>query len=175
MPIVTTFVCYLAIGYSFSKSEVTGIVGPLVIVFIISYFVSCVFSEIFGMGIETILYCFIADEEMFPVGSRYAEAELIGTLAATNAAHAEMKAAKAAKAAGKNATPTNVANITYDNKQKYPDSAVPNVGYIEIGTIILFNIVITGRQGCGSKWSSDGLLVSQVELEVLGVQSFDVL
>lgn len=127
MPIVTTFVCYLAIGYSFSKSEVTGIIGPLVIVFIISYFVSSVFSEIFGMGIETILYCFIADEEMFPVERRYAEAELVGTLAATNAAHAEMKAAKAAKRAAKNggaAPPADVATITYDNKQKYPDSNV---------------------------------------------------
>ena len=41
------------------------------------------FLEIFGMGIETILYCFIADEEMFAVNERFAEPELIGTI--TNA------------------------------------------------------------------------------------------
>jgi hypothetical protein len=29
------------------------------------------FLEIFGMGIETILFCFIADEEMFKVNPPY--------------------------------------------------------------------------------------------------------
>lgn len=35
------------------------------------------FMEIFGTGIETILVCFIADEEMFPAGERFADGELV--------------------------------------------------------------------------------------------------
>lgn len=34
------------------------------------------FLEIFGMGIETILCCYIADEEMFKVEDRFAEGDL---------------------------------------------------------------------------------------------------
>ena len=38
------------------------------------------FTEIFGMAIETILCCFIADEEMFPVEKRFAEGALKSAL-----------------------------------------------------------------------------------------------
>lgn len=34
------------------------------------------FSEVFGMGISTILQCFICDEEMFPPEQRFADGAL---------------------------------------------------------------------------------------------------
>jgi hypothetical protein len=34
------------------------------------------FSEVFGMGISTILQCFICDEEMFPPEKRFADGAL---------------------------------------------------------------------------------------------------
>jgi hypothetical protein len=37
------------------------------------------FSEIFGMGITTIMHCFIADEEMFPPEQRFADGALRST------------------------------------------------------------------------------------------------
>jgi hypothetical protein len=49
------------------------------------------------MGIETILYCFIADEEMFAVNERFAEAELVGTLAHAEESHKSIKAQKREK------------------------------------------------------------------------------
>jgi len=70
IPISTTFICYLAIAYGTNTSEISGLVAPLVLCFLLSYWIACMFLEIFGMGIETILYCFIADEEMFTVEKR---------------------------------------------------------------------------------------------------------
>jgi len=46
------------------------------------------------MGIETILYCFIADEEMFAVEERFAGRELVGTLNSAQIAHTLWKARK---------------------------------------------------------------------------------
>ena len=71
IPISTTFICYLAIAYGTNTSEISGLVAPLVLCFLLSYWIACMFLEIFGMGIETILFCFIADEEMFTVEKRY--------------------------------------------------------------------------------------------------------
>lgn len=70
----------------------TGIVAPLVLCFVIAYWISGMFSEMFGMGIETILFSFIADEEMFKVEDRFAEAELMSTLQKTAQAHEVAKA-----------------------------------------------------------------------------------
>ena len=53
-----------------------SIVSPLVVTFILSYLVSSIFNEIFAMAIETVLCCYIADEEMFPPELRFAENEL---------------------------------------------------------------------------------------------------
>ena len=39
--------------------------APTTFVFIISYFVSDMFLDIFDIGISTVLHCFVADEEMF--------------------------------------------------------------------------------------------------------------
>jgi hypothetical protein len=69
------------VGYGYPDSEVNGIVAPLVFTFLLAYFVSGMFSEIFSMGIETILCCYIADEEMFPPDQRFAEGSLSSTMA----------------------------------------------------------------------------------------------
>jgi hypothetical protein len=78
----TTLVAYLSIAYG--GAQVNGLLSPLIFVFLISYFVASMFTEIFGMGIETILCCYIADEEMFEdPDKRYAEASLRATMSDT--------------------------------------------------------------------------------------------
>jgi hypothetical protein len=76
VPIGTTLLCYLAIAYGLPESEVPAVVAPLIFVFILSYFIACMFCEVFGMGITTIMHCFIADEEMFEPNKRFAENSL---------------------------------------------------------------------------------------------------
>lgn len=84
VPLTTTFLCYLAMAYNSGvTSDVSGIVAPLVFTFILSYWISSMFLEIYGMGIETMLMCFIADEEMFKPEDRFAEAELMTTIQRT--------------------------------------------------------------------------------------------
>jgi choline transporter-like protein 2/4/5 len=84
IPLATTFLCYLAMAYNTGVTkEVSGIVAPLVFTFILSYWISSMFLEIYGMGIETMLMCFIADEEMFKPEDRFAEAELMSTIQKT--------------------------------------------------------------------------------------------
>ena len=91
VPLLSTFVAYLIIAYGVSSASINSIVAPLVLVWLLSYFVSSMFSEVFGMTIETILCCFVADEEMFPAGQRFAE----GSLAESVAAGATAKKANA--------------------------------------------------------------------------------
>jgi hypothetical protein len=99
IPLLTTFICYLALAYNPSATnEASGIVSPLVFTFILSYWVASMFLEIFGMGIETILFCFIADEEMFKPEDRFADAELMTTVQRTAQAAAEAKIAPAESA-----------------------------------------------------------------------------
>lgn len=96
IPLLTTFICYLALAYNPSvTNETSGIVSPLVFAFLLSYWVASMFLEIFGMGIETILFCFIADEEMFKPEDRFADAELMTTVQRTAQAAAEAKIAPA--------------------------------------------------------------------------------
>lgn len=83
VPITSTFLCYLAIAYGAPDSEVSGIIAPLFVTFLLSYWISSMFMEIFGMGIETILFCYIADEEMFEPADRYATGDLQTTLQKT--------------------------------------------------------------------------------------------
>jgi Plasma-membrane choline transporter len=49
------------------SASLNGIVAPLVMVWLLAYFVSVMFFEILSMAIETILCCYIADEEMVRV------------------------------------------------------------------------------------------------------------
>jgi hypothetical protein len=71
------------------------------------------FLEIFGMGIETILYCFIADEEMFEQSERFAEAELVGTVASAQVEHKYWKAKKEAKKEARQQVRDTLACIRY--------------------------------------------------------------
>jgi len=50
--------------------------GPVVLIFIISWFVADMFMDVFEIGILAILHCFVADEEMFGGSPRYAERTL---------------------------------------------------------------------------------------------------
>lgn len=72
---VTTGLSYYAMNEAI-QDELYSIVGPLVFVFLISYFVSDMFLDVFDMGITTVLQCFIADEEMFDGDQCYAEGDL---------------------------------------------------------------------------------------------------
>jgi len=92
VPVVTVFATYLVIAYAYPSDQINGIISPLIFVAVLSYFVSSMFSEIFGMSIETILCCFIADEEMFSPEKRFAEGPLRTTLQETAQAAAEAKA-----------------------------------------------------------------------------------
>jgi len=93
VPSATTIVCYLAIIYGDSSlsSNINGIIAPIVTVFLLSYFVSCMFHELFAMSIETILLCYIADEEMFPPVDRYADGPLQEAISSTAKAAASAK------------------------------------------------------------------------------------
>jgi choline transporter-like protein 2/4/5 len=83
VPLATTFVCYLAIAYGVDSDEISGLIAPLVFCFLLSCWVTSMFIEIFGMGIESILFCYIADEEMFKPEDRFAEDELADTIKKT--------------------------------------------------------------------------------------------
>eukprot|EP00607_Mallomonas_marina_P009010 CAMPEP_0182417654 /NCGR_PEP_ID=MMETSP1167-20130531/2101_1 /TAXON_ID=2988 /ORGANISM="Mallomonas Sp, Strain CCMP3275" /LENGTH=669 /DNA_ID=CAMNT_0024591357 /DNA_START=108 /DNA_END=2117 /DNA_ORIENTATION=+ len=76
VPLATTFICYLVIAYQLPEASTNGLVVPLLVTFTLSYFVASMFAEIFGMAIETILCCYIADEEMFPPEKRFADGGL---------------------------------------------------------------------------------------------------
>jgi hypothetical protein len=58
------------------SEELFSVGGPTFVVFLISYFVSDFFMDIYDMGTTTILHCFIADEEMFDGDERYATDQL---------------------------------------------------------------------------------------------------
>lgn len=73
MSAVTTGLSYFLMNENI-RDELYSIAGPTVVVFLISYFVSDFFMDVFDMGITTILHCFIADE-MFD-GDGYAEGPL---------------------------------------------------------------------------------------------------
>ena len=77
---LTTFMCYLVLAYQVPDDKASGIVAPCFFVFTLAWFISTMFSELFGMGIETILFCYIADEEMFEPENRFAEKGLIATI-----------------------------------------------------------------------------------------------
>ena len=83
MPLLSTFLCYLALGYAIGSSNVNGLVGPLVVVFVLSFFIANIFVEVFSMAISTILVCYCADEEMFPPEQRFADGSLRGAIKKT--------------------------------------------------------------------------------------------
>jgi hypothetical protein len=84
IPALTTFLAYLLMAYVVDTTQISGIIVPLIIVALLSYFIAGMFLEILGMGIETILLCFIADEEMFPPDRRFADHHVKTALQQTN-------------------------------------------------------------------------------------------
>lgn len=72
---VTTGLSYYAMTEMIGD-ELYSLAAPTVMVFIISYFVSDMFMDVFDMGISTVLQCFVADEEMFDGDQCYAEGDL---------------------------------------------------------------------------------------------------
>jgi hypothetical protein len=91
IPLFVTFLCYLAVAYTTDRDNASDIVAPLVITFFLSFWITSMFIDIFSMGIETILFCFIADEEMFEPEQRFAEEELSEVVHKAGKAHAEAK------------------------------------------------------------------------------------
>ena len=76
-PTLTVFILYFICAYdSTISTNVNDLTSLLVFIWIIGYFVSAIFTEIFGMAIETILLCFIADEEMFEPALRHGDGGL---------------------------------------------------------------------------------------------------
>eukprot|EP00339_Tiarina_fusa_P022379 CAMPEP_0116997142 /NCGR_PEP_ID=MMETSP0472-20121206/690_1 /TAXON_ID=693140 ORGANISM="Tiarina fusus, Strain LIS" /NCGR_SAMPLE_ID=MMETSP0472 /ASSEMBLY_ACC=CAM_ASM_000603 /LENGTH=659 /DNA_ID=CAMNT_0004695951 /DNA_START=143 /DNA_END=2118 /DNA_ORIENTATION=+ len=69
---LTTAVAYFAI-VDYAEVELYSYAGPVILIFIITYFVADMFMDVFEIGILTILHCFVADEEMFGGHARYAE------------------------------------------------------------------------------------------------------
>lgn len=62
---------------SYIDDKLISLLGPTILIIIIAYFVASMFFNIFGMACETILHCFVADEEMFGDGAdSYAENDL---------------------------------------------------------------------------------------------------
>ena len=105
---------YLVLAYGKDGSEMNGIIAPLVLTYLLAYFVSCMFNEIYGMCIQTILLCYVADEEMFEnPAERFIPGTLKNTLTHTQKA--------AAEAAAKNVAPEEMLNVEPEDKPVSPE------------------------------------------------------
>ena len=89
-----TVLYYLTIAYESNGRDTYGIVSPCAFVWLISYFVATMFAEIFSMGIQTLLLCYVSDLEMFQASERFAELELIATIKRVQHRRLEMKKIK---------------------------------------------------------------------------------
>ncbi|CAM9134770.1 unnamed protein product [Choristocarpus tenellus] len=80
--IMTLFVMFTtgALTYWIMESNIEddlySLVGPTLVVMVISFFISKMFTEVYGTAITAILQCFIADEEMFPSSQQFAQHDL---------------------------------------------------------------------------------------------------
>lgn len=83
IPSAAGFMFY-AVVESQMGDEMHGLIGPTVVVILLALVVADMFCEVFGMAISTILQCFIADEEMFKDGERFASSGLVKTINNTN-------------------------------------------------------------------------------------------
>eukprot|EP00585_Thalassiosira_rotula_P006890 CAMPEP_0196143382 /NCGR_PEP_ID=MMETSP0910-20130528/13213_1 /TAXON_ID=49265 /ORGANISM="Thalassiosira rotula, Strain GSO102" /LENGTH=659 /DNA_ID=CAMNT_0041404827 /DNA_START=380 /DNA_END=2359 /DNA_ORIENTATION=+ len=72
---LTTGISYFALDH-YLRNELYSLIGPLVFIAFISWFIAGMFMSIYDMGIATILQCFVADEEMFSSDQMYAEGSL---------------------------------------------------------------------------------------------------
>jgi hypothetical protein len=88
-----TLLFYIIIAYDVDPGSVYGIVSPCAFVWLISYFVATIFSEIYSMGIQTLLFCYLADMEMFSPAERFAEQSLVEAIQRIQRKRLEMKRA----------------------------------------------------------------------------------
>jgi len=72
--VVTLFGYFLIIN-SGVYQDLNSTAGPTILIFLIAYWVSDFFMDVFDMSITAVLHCFIADEEMF-TDQIYAEDDL---------------------------------------------------------------------------------------------------
>jgi len=72
---LTTGIAYITIDRHIGE-ELHSPGGPVALILIISYMVGNSFIEIFDMSTETVLQCFIADEEMFEGDNVFADGDL---------------------------------------------------------------------------------------------------
>jgi len=72
---VTGAIAYVLMD-NYIADEVESIIGPTVVVMLLTYIVATLFFSIFSMAVDTVLQCFIADEEMFDGDDCYAEGSL---------------------------------------------------------------------------------------------------
>merc|ERR1711988_283392 len=70
--IVTTALSYMCMK-EVLEDQLNSLVGPCIFV---AFCIASMFMGVFGMGISTLLQCFIADEELHEPGERYATEEL---------------------------------------------------------------------------------------------------
>lgn len=96
VPLCVVFLTYCALAYA-ETDELAGLIPPLVFTAILSYFVTSMFVEVFGMAISTILMCYIADEEMFPPEERFCDGALKGAIKKTAQAASDTQVVPAAE------------------------------------------------------------------------------
>jgi len=71
----TGLISYYLIEANLSD-DLDSVLVPVIFIMIIAYFVASLFFSIFSMAVDTILECFVADEEMFNGDDCYAEKDL---------------------------------------------------------------------------------------------------
>ncbi len=68
---------YYYIYWEVDSEDVSSPVGPAFLTAILAYTVAGAFANVVGMGISTILICFVVDEEAFDGYNRYADPKLV--------------------------------------------------------------------------------------------------
>ena len=77
------------------KSTVSSILLPVLLVFVLSYFVAALFLAIFDASVDTIFICFLLDEERNGNLGRMLASENLQDIIAANSVTDEQKATKA--------------------------------------------------------------------------------
>mmetsp|Transcript_3634 Transcript_3634/g.7266 ORF Transcript_3634/g.7266 Transcript_3634/m.7266 type:complete len:688 (+) Transcript_3634:110-2173(+) len=72
---VTTVIAYYVLLENLVQ-DLNSVGGPLAIIFLLSYWLSDMFMDVFDMAIATTLHCVVADEEMNDGNGEYTEKEL---------------------------------------------------------------------------------------------------
>lgn len=94
VPLATMVFFFISVGYDTESNDVHGLAGLVAFVGLISFYISCMFSELFAMGVETLILCYLADEEMFSPEERYGEPSVVTTLQRIQQKRSSMKRVK---------------------------------------------------------------------------------